>query len=54
MELEGIMVSKISQAEKDKYQMMEQNNSRLTDYKKGLMVTKGKGLGRVGGVGEED
>ena len=51
MELEDIMLSEISQAEKDKYQMIslicaklkEQSNSRLTNSKKGLAVTKGEG-----------
>ena len=66
MELEGIMLSEISQAEKDKYQMIsfifgvnneaklkEQNSSRLTDSKKGLVVTKGKGCEKaVGKDGE--
>ena len=57
MELEGIMLSEISQAEKDKYQMIsyveyknkgklkEQNSSRITESKNGLTVTKGKGTG---------
>ena len=35
MELEGIMLSEISQEEKDKYQMVSLKN--------GLTVTKGKG-----------
>ena len=65
MELEGITLSEISQAEKDKYQMIslicgalrtkqklkEQKTSRLTEPKNGLTVTKGKGLGRMGGKG---
>ena len=53
MELEGIMFSEISQAEKDKYQMIsliveynkaklkEQNSSSIIEPKKGLTVTKG-------------
>ena len=59
MELEGIMLSEISQLEKDKYQMIslicgvlkqkeklkEQNSSRITEPKNGLIVSKGKGTG---------
>ena len=62
MELEGIMLSEISQAEKDKCQMIslicgvyeqtkklkEQNSSRLTKPKNGLTVTKGKRTGEDG------
>ena len=53
MELEGIMLSEISQAEKEKYhlwstttkqKLKEQNSSRLTDSKKGLEVTRGRGV----------
>ena len=67
MELEGIMLSDISQVEKDKYQMIslicavlttkqklkECNSSRLTETKTGLMVTKGKGTGESGWEGRE-
>ena len=63
MELEGIMLSEISQAEKDKHQMIslicgvkklkEQNSSRLTEPKNGLRVTKGKGTGDDGWEGRE-
>ena len=31
--------------------LKEQNSSRLTDSKKGLVVTKGEGLGRADGEG---
>ena len=31
--------------------LKEQNGSRLTDSKKELVVTKGEGCGRAGGVG---
>ena len=34
-----------------KQKLKEQNSSRLTEPKSGLAVTKGKGLGRVGGKG---
>ena len=61
MELEGSMLGEISQAEKEKYQMIslicgvlrtkqklkEQNSSRLTESKNGLTVTKGKGTGEA-------
>ena len=66
MELEGIMLSEISQVEKEKYQMIslfgkynnkaklkEQNSSRLTDSKKAPAVTKGKESGE-GGWGERE
>ena len=66
MELEGIMISEISQAEKNKYQndfthmwsirteqkLKKQNSSRLTEPKNGLTVTKGKGT-EEGEVGRE-
>ena len=57
------MLSEISQAEKNKYKMTslileynkakqkEQNSSRLTDFKRGLVVTEGEGCGRAGGEG---
>ena len=35
----------------NKAKLKEQNSSRLTDSKKGLAVTKGKRLGRVGEEG---
>ena len=35
----------------NKAKLKEQNSSRLTDSKKGLVVTKGKGVGRVSGEG---
>ena len=35
----------------NKPKLKEQNSSRLTDSKKGLAITKGKGLGRVGEKG---
>ena len=60
------MLSEISQAKKDKYQMIslicgvkqrvktegtkQQNSSRLTDSKKGLVVTKAEGCGREKGI----
>ena len=67
MELEGIMLSEISQAEKEKYQtislicgvseqrkkLKEQHNSRLTGPKNGLTVTKGKGTGEDGWEGKD-
>ena len=66
MELEGIMLSEISQVEKDKYQMIslmcnirtkkklkEQNSSRITEPKNGLTVTKGKGTGKDGWEGRD-
>ena len=34
-----------------KAELKEQNSSRLTDTKKGLEVTKGEGLGKVGEEG---
>ena len=65
-ELEGIMLSELSQAEKDKYQMIslvwsistkqkmkEQNSSRLAEPKNGLTVTKGKGTGEDGWEGRD-
>ena len=61
MELDGIMLSEISQVEKDKYQwfhsyveyknkgkLKEQNSSRIKEPKNGLTVTKGKGTGQDG------
>ena len=66
MELEGTMLSEISQAAKDKYQMIsllwsirtkeklkEQNSSRITEPKKGLTDTKGKGTGEDGWEGRD-
>ena len=67
MELEGIMLSDISQVKKDKYQMIslicavltskqklkEHNSSTLTEPKTGLTVTKGKGTGESGWEGRE-
>ena len=58
MELVGIMLSEISQVEKDKHQVLqskteEQNSSRLTDSKKGVEVTKGKGTGEDGWEGRD-
>ena len=63
MDLEGIMLIEISQAEKDKFpsfveynskaKLKEQNSSRLTDSKKGLVLTKGKGWGGQVGRREE-
>ena len=61
----GHILSEISQVEKDKCQMIslicgvynneanlkEQNGSRLRDSKKGLVVTKEEGCGRVDGEG---
>ena len=35
----------------NKAKLKEQNSSRLTDSKKGLVVTKGEGCERVGGEG---
>ena len=35
----------------DETKLNEQNSSRLTDSKKGLVVTKGEGCGRAGGEG---
>ena len=35
----------------NKAKLKEQNSNRLTDSKKGLAVTKGKGLEKVGGEG---
>ena len=35
----------------NKAKLKEQNSSRLTDSKKGLVVTKGEGCGRAGGEG---
>ena len=64
MELESIMLSEISQAEKDKYQMYfhsyveyknkgklkEQNSSRITEPRNGLTVSKGIETGENGRV----
>ena len=36
---------------KNKAKLKEQNSSRLTDSKKGLVVTKGERCGRAGGDG---
>ena len=35
----------------DEAKLKEQNNSRLRDSKKGLVLTKGEGCGRMGGEG---
>ena len=63
MELKGIMLSEISQSEKDKYHMIslmyvwnlmtklnQQNRNRLTDSENRLTTAS---VGRVGGAGEK-
>ena len=67
LDLEGIMLSEISQVEKDKCQrfpsfleynneakLKEQNGSRLRDSMNKLVVTKEEGCGRACGVVEGD
>ena len=62
MELEGIMLSEISQVSNDfthmwsirtKQKLKEQNSSRFTEPKNGLTVTKGKGTGEGGWEGRD-
>ena len=66
-DLEGIMLSEISQVEKDKYKCFhsfvesknqekqkEQNSSRLTDMEKGTSGYQSEGVGKVGREGEGD
>ena len=67
MELDGIMLSEISHAEKEipndfthllsirtKEKLKEQNRSTITEPKNGLTGTKGKGTGEDGRVGRDN
>ena len=62
MDLEGIMLSKIHQAEKDKYyislktieQTNKKNQNRLINTENTLVVSRRKGTGGMGKTGEGD